>query len=163
MTVTRDGRDEVVDEPLFAYLARELERLRTESPELPFDLNGGFVGYLGYELKADCGAAGGQRAELPDAFLLLADRLVAFDHELGVAHALALSREGDDGAAEALARRGRRDARADRAARRPDRRPTPTTSTPHWSSSCAAGASTTSRTSRPARRCWRPARATRSA
>ena len=46
------------------------------SPELPFDLNGGFVGYLGYELKADCGAAAAHEAELPDAFLLLADRLV---------------------------------------------------------------------------------------
>jgi len=78
-------------ETLFAFLSRELARLHTDSPELPFDLNGGFVGYLGYELKADCGAADARHAELPDAFLLLADRIVALDHELGQAHLLALS------------------------------------------------------------------------
>jgi len=81
------------DETLFAYLARELARLHTRSPQLPFDLNGGFVGYLGYELKADCGAADAHRAELPDAFLLLADRIVAIDHELGETHVLGLADE----------------------------------------------------------------------
>ena len=81
----------VHDEPLLAYLSRELARLHTESPELPFDLNGGFVGYLGYELKADCGAAAAHTAELPDAFLLLADRLVVVDHALEQTHVLALS------------------------------------------------------------------------
>jgi para-aminobenzoate synthetase len=84
------GPDRVHDETLLHFLSRELARLRTESPELPFDLNGGFVGYLGYELKADCGAAGARSAELPDAFLLLADRIVAIDHELGRTHLLAL-------------------------------------------------------------------------
>ncbi|HTN23347.1 MAG TPA: aminodeoxychorismate synthase component I [Solirubrobacteraceae bacterium] len=91
VTVTRGGRDTVHEETVFAYLSRELARLHTAGPELPFDLNGGFVGYLGYECKADCGAAGARRAELPDAFLLLADRIVALDHELGQAHVLALS------------------------------------------------------------------------
>ncbi len=96
--VSRAGAETVVDEPLFAYLARELARLRTDGPDVPFDLHGGFVGYLGYELKADCGAAPGHRAELPDAFLLLADRIVAFDHERGETHVLALSdsNAGDD-------------------------------------------------------------------
>ncbi|MDX6691930.1 MAG: para-aminobenzoate synthetase, partial [Solirubrobacteraceae bacterium] len=77
LTITRDGRTEERDEPLLSYLAGELARLHTVTPELPFDLNGGFVGYLGYELKADCGATDAHRAELPDAFLLLADRIVA--------------------------------------------------------------------------------------
>ncbi len=102
LTITRaDGDVQQLDETLFAYLSRELVRLHTASPDLPFDLNGGFVGYLGYELKA-CGAADAHRAELPDGYLLLADRLVAFDHELGRTHLLALSdtRSGNDGAAE---------------------------------------------------------------
>jgi para-aminobenzoate synthetase len=95
------GADRVHDETLLHFLSRELARLHTKSPELPFDLNGGFVGYLGYELKADCGAAGARPAELPDAFLLLADRIVAIDHELGQTHLVALA-DGDpaqDGAA----------------------------------------------------------------
>ena len=94
LTVTRGAEDKVHNETLFTFLSRELARLRTDSPELPFDLNGGFVGYLGYELKADCGAANARAAELPDAFLLLADRLVAIDHAQGRTHLLALSDAG---------------------------------------------------------------------
>ena len=101
LTVTRAGAGEERVEPLLAYLARELARLRTPSAELPFDLNGGFVGWFGYELKADCGAADAHEAPLPDALLLLADRIVAIDHERGEAHLLALSPAGSDrGAAE---------------------------------------------------------------
>ncbi len=103
LTVTRGGEGDVRDEKLFAYLSRELARLHTESPDLPFDLNGGFVGYLGYELKADCGATAAHEAELPDAFLLLADRVVAIDHELGRTHLLALSESGEEGERTAAA------------------------------------------------------------
>jgi para-aminobenzoate synthetase len=98
VSITRGDESRTHSEPLLGYLSRELARLHTPSPQLPFDLNGGFVGYLGYELKADCGAAAAQRSELPDAFLLLSDRLVAIDHELGQTHVLALS-EGADAAA----------------------------------------------------------------
>jgi para-aminobenzoate synthetase len=98
VTVSRGGRESVHDETLFAYLSRELARLHTVSPQLPFDLNGGFVGYLGYECKADCGGAAAHRAELPDAVLMLADRIVAIDHELDQTHVLALG-DGDGGGA----------------------------------------------------------------
>jgi len=91
LTISDAAGDRTLHETLFSYLARELARLHTTCPELPFDLNGGFVGYLGYELKADCGAPGTRRAPLPDAFLLLADRLLAIDHERGRTHLLALS------------------------------------------------------------------------
>jgi para-aminobenzoate synthetase len=91
LTITRGGESHVLERTLFDHLSRELARLRTDSPELPFDLNGGFVGYLGYELKADCGAVDARAAELPDAFLLLADRIVAVDHEREQTHLLALS------------------------------------------------------------------------
>jgi para-aminobenzoate synthetase len=99
VTVTRGGGEQTLDETIFAYLARELARLHSPCPELPFDFNGGFVGYLGYELKADCGARDAHRAELPDAFLLLADRIVAIDHELGRTHLLALTASTASGAA----------------------------------------------------------------
>jgi para-aminobenzoate synthetase len=91
LTITRGGQSRVLERTLFDHLSRELARLHTDSPELPFDLNGGFVGYLGYELKADCGASHARAAELPDAFLLLADRVVAIDHEQDQTHLLALS------------------------------------------------------------------------
>ena len=41
-------------ESIFDYLSREMKRLRYLSDDLPFDFNCGFVGYFGYELKADC-------------------------------------------------------------------------------------------------------------
>jgi para-aminobenzoate synthetase len=102
VTVSSAGGERVHDETLFDYLARELARLHTASPELPFDLNGGFVGYLGYECKADCGGAAAHRAELPDALLVLADRIVAIDHELAETHLLALcdGEPAEAGAAE---------------------------------------------------------------
>jgi para-aminobenzoate synthetase len=91
VTVTRGATTQIYDETLFEYLSRELARLHTTCPKLPFDFNGGFVGYIGYECKADCGARDAHAAELPDGFLLLADRIVAVDHELGRTHLLALS------------------------------------------------------------------------
>src|SRR5207237_5347409 len=50
----------------------------------------GYVGYLGYELKADCGTASTYQASTPDACLLLADRMLAFDHEEGAVYGLCL-------------------------------------------------------------------------
>ncbi|MDP2710765.1 MAG: aminodeoxychorismate synthase component I [Solirubrobacteraceae bacterium] len=103
LTVTRGGATRVHEETLLDYLSRELARLHTDSPQLPFDLNGGFVGYLGYECKADCGATAVHEAELPDAFLLLADRLVVVDHERDETHLVALSDGTDDERAAAEA------------------------------------------------------------
>ena len=40
-----------------------------DAPELPFDFTCGFAGYLGYELKADCGGELVHRSPLPDAAL----------------------------------------------------------------------------------------------
>ena len=56
-----------------------------EEDSLPFDFWGGFVGYLGYELRAECGASGASAASspLPDAAFFFADRLLALDHETG--------------------------------------------------------------------------------
>ncbi|WP_242401320.1 aminodeoxychorismate synthase component I [Brevibacillus laterosporus] len=74
------GQTEVT-ESIFDYLDRELNSMQQESTELPFDFNGGFVGYFGYELKAECGASLHHTAATPDAMFIYADRLLAFDHQ----------------------------------------------------------------------------------
>jgi para-aminobenzoate synthetase len=84
-------------EPLLDRLQRRLEELRpAELPELPFEFDCGFVGYLGYELKAECGFSSPHPSEHPDAALIFCDRLLAFDHETGQTHLLALYRAGGE-------------------------------------------------------------------
>jgi para-aminobenzoate synthetase len=97
-TPSRPGRDgEIVAQGFFDYLDAQLRQRSVPTPEgLPFDFNLGYVGYLGYELKAEAGAEAVHKAETPDAALLFADRMLAVDHVEGVCYLLALSREGDD-------------------------------------------------------------------
>jgi para-aminobenzoate synthetase len=87
-------------EPIFDFLEAELERLRPEIPDLPFDFACGFVGYLGYELKAECEGETVHEAPTPDAALIFADRLVAIDHAKGTVHLLALADAATQASAE---------------------------------------------------------------
>src|SRR4051794_14072205 len=91
LTVERAGHVAQLRESVFDYCARELERLRADASELPFDFTCGFAGYLGYELKADCGGGLVPPSPLPDPALLLCARLVAFPHEERRAHLVALA------------------------------------------------------------------------
>jgi len=97
VTVERGGQAARRRESIFDYLESEPRRLPAAG--LPFEFQCGFAGYLGYELKADCGAARGHRSELPDAAFVFAARMLAFDHEERQAHLLCLSEP--EGEAEA--------------------------------------------------------------
>lgn len=65
-----------------------------EVAELPFAFRLGWVGYLGYELKAEVGSPGTHASEHPDALMMFLDRALVVDHEQGSAYLLALSGEG---------------------------------------------------------------------
>jgi para-aminobenzoate synthetase len=86
----RGGGVETRRESVFDFLTAALPGVRSTVAGLPFDFDCGFVGYLGYELKADCGGTAAHRATTPDAAFVFADRLVAFDHEEGCVYLLAL-------------------------------------------------------------------------
>ncbi|WAU81767.1 aminodeoxychorismate synthase component I [Streptomyces sp. Qhu-G9] len=86
---------------VFDYLKRQLATRRVDAGELPFDFTGGYVGYFGYELKADCGASNRHRADTPDACWLFADRLVAVDHRDGFTYAVCLAENTPKGTREA--------------------------------------------------------------
>jgi para-aminobenzoate synthetase len=101
VTVERQREVEVHDESIFDYLERELERLRPLATDLPFDFDCGFAGYLGYELKAECGSESTHASPHPDAALIFADRLLAFDHERDHVYLLCLHEPGGESAAEA--------------------------------------------------------------
>jgi para-aminobenzoate synthetase len=81
----------------FDVLERRLSELRMPAdPALPFEFTAGYVGYVGYEMKADCGAGAAHCARTPDAMWIFADRMIAVDHETGVTYLLACH-DGSDG------------------------------------------------------------------
>ncbi len=101
VTVERDGKQLHVERPFFDYLDEQLRaRAVPTPPGLPFDFNLGYVGCLGYELKAQTSGQAAHRAETPDAALLFADRMLAIDHREGTSYLLALS-SGDESDATA--------------------------------------------------------------
>ncbi|MBH1938887.1 aminodeoxychorismate synthase component I [Streptomyces sp. AV19] len=109
----RTGRNEVTvrdatgehTEPgtVFDVLQQRLRARRLTTPDLPFDLNGGYVGYFGYELKGDCGSPNAHTAETPDAVWTFADRLVVVDHLEEKTYVLAVTTTGEEETAAARA------------------------------------------------------------
>ncbi|MEZ3182814.1 aminodeoxychorismate synthase component I [Streptomyces pimonensis] len=109
------GRVEVTDADgvttvpgtVFDYLGTQVARRRVEAPPLPFDFTCGYVGWFGYELRADCGSALPRPSAADDAVWVFADRMIAVDHERGETYLLHLARddEADGARAEAWLRR----------------------------------------------------------
>lgn len=96
VTVRRGGVETVEHKSIFDYLDRELGREAIEPPPgVDRGLLAGYVGYLGYECKADCGSRNVHRSDLPDAAFMLANRVVAVDHTNHRTHVMALAGEGD--------------------------------------------------------------------
>ncbi|WEH12388.1 aminodeoxychorismate synthase component I [Streptomyces sp. VNUA24] len=85
------GQPQRVEGTVFDYLQTALRARRVENPALPVDFSCGYVGYFGYELKADCGATATHTSPTPDAFWIFSDRLIAVDHQQGATYLLALS------------------------------------------------------------------------
>lgn len=118
ISVQGGGGTEITNGAFFDWLDADLTSRRVEVPELPFDFALGWVGYLGYELKAECGGDRAHRSPDPDAAMIFADRAIVFDHHDPSVYLLALTKEGDEGPSlrwfegtaarlEALARDGR--------------------------------------------------------
>ena len=108
----RVDRNSSVDEfgvsSVFDYLEDRLrERAVPADPALPFDFHLGYVGYLGYELKAETGGRNAHRSPYPDAALAFADRAVVIDHDRRCSYLLVLSpRPGDPRSREWFDRTG---------------------------------------------------------
>ncbi|HEU4393561.1 MAG TPA: aminodeoxychorismate synthase component I [Solirubrobacterales bacterium] len=96
VAVKRTRRDTVEHKSIFDLLDREIAKHAVEPPpQLARGLIGGFVGYLGYELKADCGSPNVHRSDMPDALMMLANRVVAVDHVRRRTYVCAVGREDD--------------------------------------------------------------------
>ncbi|MFL6130220.1 MAG: aminodeoxychorismate synthase component I [Mycobacteriales bacterium] len=91
VAVTHGGEVRRHRETLFDHLDRMLAERRLPDPGLPTGFGLGYVGYLGYELKADCGGTAAHRTTEPDAMLLFSDRALLVDHRDRRGWLLALS------------------------------------------------------------------------
>ncbi|MBB5893718.1 aminodeoxychorismate synthase component I [Kutzneria kofuensis] len=78
-----------VNGSFFDWLAAELAGVKA-IPDVPFDFALGWVGYLGYELKAECGGDAAHESPYPDAAMMFADHAVVFDHAENTTYVLAL-------------------------------------------------------------------------
>jgi para-aminobenzoate synthetase len=97
VTVERDGEETRVEQAFFEYLDEQLRVRAQPTPDgLPFEFNLGYVGCLGYELKAETGGQAVHHADTPDAALLFADRMLALDHRERCSYLLALTRRDHD-------------------------------------------------------------------
>lgn len=77
---------------IFSYLNEQIAARHITAPcGIPGDIAPGYVGYLGYELKALTGGRAVHRSPFPDAALTFADRLLLLDHHGGATYALALA------------------------------------------------------------------------
>jgi para-aminobenzoate synthetase len=104
VSVDRGGLATVEHRSIFDLLDRELARQAIEPPgEVGRGLVGGYVGYLGYELKADCGSPNVHHSDMPDAAMMLATRVVAVDHTSGRTLLFAVARQEDEEAERWLA------------------------------------------------------------
>ena len=93
-----DGGGDVIQSEFLDWLDRDLRGLDVQVPDLPFDFALGWVGYLGYELKSECGGDRVHTSAQPDAMMLFADRAVVFDHGSWTTYLLALSGDDDEAA-----------------------------------------------------------------
>ncbi len=94
--IKRARRDTVEHKAIFDLLDREVAKHAVEPPaELARGLIGGYVGYLGYELKAECSSPNVHRSDMPDALLMLANRVIAVDHVRRRTYVCAVGREED--------------------------------------------------------------------
>ena len=99
-----DGSTHYENGTVFDVLAERLRSLVVDAVDLPFGFVGGWVGYFGYELKADCGATRAATSATPDAVWTFADRLVVVDHQTGRVHLVVLMRDDDEDTAAWLHR-----------------------------------------------------------
>ena len=84
----------------FHFMGERLaSRSVRSSKALPFDFNGGYVGYLGYELKAQAVGTTSFASDEPAAVQMFSSRLLVIDHQDECTYLLFLAREGDDGSA----------------------------------------------------------------
>ncbi|TDB62109.1 aminodeoxychorismate synthase component I [Photorhabdus khanii] len=81
LRLTGPDGERIVQGDFFSLMSELLDLVKISTPEqMPFVFNGGFVGYLGYELKALTIGSSKYHSEHPDASLIFTPHFFVFDH-----------------------------------------------------------------------------------
>lgn len=92
---------ETIESGFFDWLKNDLGSVDLtygdDECDLPFAFRLGWVGYLGYELKAEVGSPLQHEADTPDALMMFLDCALVIDNETRTLYLLALSGDGVDG------------------------------------------------------------------
>lgn len=91
LSIESNGEVHIVHSNFFDWLEKDLEKYRLLPPDTPFEFSLGWVGYIGYEMKADCESRRVHQSPYPDAILLFCDRGIVIDHQEKQVYLLALS------------------------------------------------------------------------
>lgn len=80
-----------IQENIFDFLKRELNRYQIKPNLLPFEFQCGFVGYFGYELKQEITGVKNTHSSIhPDAQLIFLDRAMVYDHQQQICYLIAI-------------------------------------------------------------------------
>lgn len=75
----------ILEDGFFDFLNKELHSLSYDKKDfegLPFDFHGGYIGYIGYDLKVECGVPSNRhKSTAPDACFFFADNFLVIDHD----------------------------------------------------------------------------------
>ncbi|KAB1219086.1 Para-aminobenzoate synthase [Morella rubra] len=90
-------RSTLLEEGFFNFLNKELLSFRYDEKDyegLPFDFHGGYIGYIGYNLKVECGVSSNRhKSRTPDACFFFADNLLVIDHHNDDVYIMSLHEE----------------------------------------------------------------------
>lgn len=97
LSILERGQTSVFEQDLFEFLAKEVENFPGKMPSLfPFNFNGGYIGYFGYELKSELGFKASHNSEVPDAALLFSNRFLVIDHKENKVYIIAIAKEDQE-------------------------------------------------------------------
>lgn len=97
--ITDSSGTHTVRHSLFEWLEEDLakKRIPRDGIDIPFEFTLGWMGYIGYEMKADGTEEHPHPSPYPDAILLFCDRGIVIDHQEKQIHLLALSEKNVTG------------------------------------------------------------------
>ncbi|KAG9149735.1 hypothetical protein Leryth_012455 [Lithospermum erythrorhizon] len=91
-------RSTFIADGFFEYLNQDLQSFSYDPKDyegLPFEFYGGYVGYIGYELKIECGMQlNHHKSRAPDACFFFADNLIVIDHHTDAIYLLSIHDNG---------------------------------------------------------------------